>query len=351
MGAPRLSARLAEIATRHGGTLGIDQYMETALYDVEGGFYMRAEGVGGAGRAFATIPSLSPLLGGAIREWARALEGTGPLDLIEVGAGGGHLARAILDAAGWWGRRSLRYRIVEISPKLREAQAALLKGRKVRWHDSVEDALKGTRRAAVISNELVDAFPCKLLRYEHGFWKELRLSWPPEAEAALEAHGLDLDLTPFTACDPLMWPGGIPHGQVVEIHPSFREWMQDWVSGDRRIDILTIDYGDVLPGLYMDRPRGTLRGYFAHQRLTGAALFRGPGTIDLTCDVNFTDLQAWGQSAGLHTVEFIDQAGFLDDWLPEKEKVRHTADLEAVSDPEGAGSAFKVLWQRSGQSQ
>ena len=65
MGAPRLSAKLADIAARSGGTLGVDQYMETALYDVEGGFYCRSDGVGGARRAFATIPSLSPWLGRA----------------------------------------------------------------------------------------------------------------------------------------------------------------------------------------------------------------------------------------------------------------------------------------------
>ena len=323
--------------------------METALYDVEGGFYVRAEGVGGARRAFATIPSLSPLLGRAIWQWAKGLAGRGPLDMVEVGAGGGHLAKAFLDAAGWWGRRSLRYHIVEISPKLREAQAAMLNGRKVVWHDSIEAALGATERTAIISNELVDAFPCQLLRYESGAWRELRLGWPPEGESPLAAHDTDLDLTPFTACDPLMWPGGISEGQVVEIHPAFRDWLHAWARRDRKVDMLTIDYGDPMPELYVDRPQGTLRGYVAHQRLTGAALFRGPGTIDLTCDVNFTDLQAWGQSVGLHTVEFNDQAGFLDAWLPDKEKARHAADLDAISDPDGAGGAFKVLWQRSGK--
>jgi SAM-dependent MidA family methyltransferase len=348
--APRLSAKLAKMAAGHPtGTLGVDDYMETALYDPEGGFYVRAEGVGGPRRAFATIPSLSPLLGRAILAWARALEGRGPLDVVEVGAGGGHLAAAFLDAAGWWGRRSLRYHIVEISPRLREVQAGLLAGRQVVWHDSLKDAVdaseQATGRTAIISNELVDAFPCKLLRYEKGDWRELRLAWPPAGEASLTAHDTDLDLGPFTACDPLMWPGGIPEGQVVEIQPAFRDWLQEWAPAGRPLDVLTIDYGDPVADLYRDRPRGTLRGYVAHQRLTGAALFRGPGTIDLTCDVNFTDLQAWGQSQGLRTVELVDQAGFLARWLPAKEQARHRDDLARITDPDGAGAAFKVLWQ------
>lgn len=322
--------------------------METALYDVEGGFYCRADGVGGARRAFATIPSLSPLLARAIWRWAKALEGRGPLDVIEVGAGGGHLAKAILEAAGWWGRLRVRYHIVEISPRLREVQAAVLEGRRVVWHDSIEAALEATDRTAIISNELVDAFPCRSLRYEGGAWRERRLAWPPVGDPELNTHDLDLDLTPFTACDPLMWPGGIPEGQVVEIHPAFRDWLAAWAERAKGIEVLTIDYGDTMPDLYRDRPRGTLRGYLAHQRMTGAALFRGPGTLDLTADVNFTDLQAWGQSHGLRTVELTDQAGFLDRWLPDREKARHAADLEAISDPDGAGGAFKVLWQRSG---
>ena len=55
MGAPRLSAKLAGKAAAHPtGTLGVDDFMTTALYDVEGGFYMRAEGVGGARQDGAT---------------------------------------------------------------------------------------------------------------------------------------------------------------------------------------------------------------------------------------------------------------------------------------------------------
>jgi len=33
--------------------------------------------------------------------------------------------------------------------------------------------------------------------------------------------------------------------------------------------MLTIDYGDTCPALYLRRPRGTLRAYAHHQRLEG----------------------------------------------------------------------------------
>jgi len=334
-------------AAHHTGTLGVDDFMATALYDPDGGYYMRADDIGGMRRDFSTIPSLSPLLGRAVARWALALAGRGPLDIIEVGAGGGHLAAAILAGAGWWARRSLRYHIVEVSPRLRVAQQNLLKGRKVTWHDSVAAAVAGCTNPVVISNELVDAFPCRLLRYEGDEWVELRVAWPPSAEDPLRPLAItDPDLDRFSALQPKNWDGGvIPTGQVVEIHPSYREWLTAWASGLNGLNHLTIDYGDVLPGLYSGRPNGSLRGYFSHQRLTGGAVFRAPGQVDLTADVNFTDLESWGRGCGMNTVVLTDQAGFLETWLPARAKKKAASEWAAITDPDGAGGAFKVLWQ------
>lgn len=346
----RLSGVLVELASRHPtGTLRFDEFMGTALYDPAGGYYTRAETIGGGRRDFSTIPSLSPLLGQAIMRWALSLRDSGraPLDIIEVGAGGGHLAEAILASAGWWARRGIRYRIVEISPRLRLAQQSLLARRQVIWHDTVDEAVGAAARPVVISNELVDAFPCRLLRFEDGDWREVRLPWPPENEHPLESHPLE-DLAPsgFSALHPENWKGGrIPEGQIIEVQPAYRDWLEEWVVNARDLHHLTIDYGDTVPGLYLDRPRGTFRGYFAHQRLTGAAVLRAPGKVDLTCDVNFSDIEAWGRECGLRTVAALTQADFLRRWLPGRHTSNPDGRLKNIMNPEGAGGAFKVLWQ------
>jgi hypothetical protein len=72
-----------------------------------------------------------------------------------------------------------------------------------------------------------------------------------------------------------------------------------------------------MPDLYRDRPRGTLRGYVAHQRLTGAALFHGPGTIDLTdsADTNNPLLQFFYLPSG--DVLFANNRTTLDLRAPE----------------------------------
>jgi SAM-dependent MidA family methyltransferase len=199
----------------------------------------------------------------------------------------------------------------------------------------------------VLSNELVDAFPCRCLRFVEGSWRELRLPWPPPANGPLSAHPLEgLATAEFTALQPENWPGKtVPEGQIVEIHASYRDWLGEWAAQASGLDHLTIDYGDVIPALYQGRPAGTLRGYMAHQRLTGGAVWRAPGKVDLTCDVNFTDLEKWGCELGLSTVDLTDQAGFLAHWLPGKLTADPAAELAAIMDPDGAGGAFKVLWQ------
>jgi len=345
-----LSMQLGDVAAGHPtGTLRVDEYMSVALYDPEDGYYTRAVAIGGHRRDFSTIPSLSPLLGRAVARWALSLPDRGrePLDIIEVGAGGGHLAATILQAAGWWTRRRIRYRIVEVSPGLRRAQQERLAGRRVTWHATVAEAVAAAKFPVVISNELVDAFPCRLLRYERGSWRELRLPWPRSVDQALQSHPLEnLEAAWFSALRPENWADGIiPEGQVIEVQPSYRQWLEEWASLPRGVHHLTIDYGEPMPQLYSDRPAGTLRGYLAHQRLTGDAVLRAPGKIDITCDVNFTDLDSWGRECGLKTVELTDQEGFLGRWLPAELTENPDNELAALMDSAGAGSAFKILWQ------
>jgi hypothetical protein len=66
--------------------------------------------------------------------------------------------------------------------------------------------------------------------------------------------------------------------------------------------MLTIDYGDIMPALHHRRLLGSMRGYAAHQRLTGQDIYQAPGRCDLTADVNFSDLEKWGLALGWQTL-------------------------------------------------
>jgi SAM-dependent MidA family methyltransferase len=80
--------------------------------------------------------------------------------------------------------------------------------------------------------------------------------------------------------------------------------------------MLTIDYGDTMPILYHRRPQGSLRGYAAHQLLSGAEIYQAPGRCDITADVNFSDLQAWGESLSWGCIPPSKLATFLGPELP-----------------------------------
>src|SRR5262245_41898678 len=74
------------------GPISFRDFMETALYDPEEGYYSRGARIGEGGD-FATSPSISPLFARTIarrfRKETEAFEGT--VDFVEAGAGGGDL--------------------------------------------------------------------------------------------------------------------------------------------------------------------------------------------------------------------------------------------------------------------
>jgi len=348
------------------GPVTVETYLAAALYHRQVGYYMHRATVGGRYGDFATSATLHPALGRAIARWAAASRpsGSGRWHLIEVGAGTGDLAAAIFAGLHWWQRRRLHYHVVEISPPLRRRQRERLDGRRVEWHDSVATAVAAAAgRALVISNELVDAFPCRQLVWEDGRWCERLVA--PIAPIAPIAHGhahgpaaQGRNVAPvvgaparqtdgYTALAGKSWPdGAIPVGQIVEIHASYRRWLAEWVPQLRAGALLTIDYGDTMPALYHRRPAGTLRAYFQHQRFTGDEAFARFAGQDVTCDVNFGDLVNWGDELDLVTENLTDQRAFLEQWNRGYRRVAAQSPAAAfLGDREGAGGAFKVLIQ------
>lgn len=322
-------AFLLGLQERLGGSIPFEQWMQEALYHEKYGYYTaNIKGIGRGGD-FTTWPALQSSLAGAIADWLLQHRPARKFHLIEVGAGGGHLAESLLRIIGWWNRP--HYHIVEISPVLRAAQRKRV-GRSVIWHDSMAAAVAASGgEALIISNELVDAFPCRVFQKQEAGWRELALriedgraveAWreSPLPESSVFAHD---------------WP----IGQRVEVQPSFASWQKEWVSAWRAGRMLTIDYGDRSPDIYQRRRNGSLRAYAHQQRLEGSGVYNGFGRRDLTVDVNFTDLVHWGEQNGLKTFGLTSLAQFIGS-RREDDPISQT--LHA---PGGAGQAFLVLDQ------
>jgi SAM-dependent MidA family methyltransferase len=314
--------------------------MAEALHHPRFGYYGAQISTVGARGDFSTSATLSDHLGKSIAAWAisRSREaGWDRIPLIEIGAGSGLLARTILRHLGWFRRLRTDYRIIETSGILKQQQQKLLRRSRVRWHDSVQEALEAFGgRALLFSNELVDAFPCRLFQKTPEGWMELGVSFSPEG-------GLTERLIDRALDDPWFTPfASLPEGQRVERHDAYRHWLSSWSDSWKKGSLLTIDYGDLAPDLYARRPAGSLRGYWKHRRLTGGEVYSRFGKQDLTADVNFSDLMAWGHSMHWSTASYTTQREFLQKWDPKNKS--------GTSNPESgeAWEAFKVLEQNLG---
>ena len=336
---PDLRAFLQQTFSKTGGVMPFENFMAMALYDPQFGYYTTGiESVGGVRGDFATSASLSSGLGRAIGEWIRESEEEyGKLPIIEVGAGNGDLAREVLRSFGWWKRRQVSYHIVDVSEPLREKQQENLKGLPVTWHTGITEALDSVDgRALIFSNELVDAFPAKWFS-----WSEIEQCWLEifvkfDSEKGVEEIFRPLPKGfPDYAYSALQLPE-LEQEQRVEIQPLYQRWLANMTEHWKEGLLLTIDYGGTPEEIYDRRPGGSLRGYYRQERVEGAGIYQRFGKQDLTVDVNFTDLQNWGEEFDLATLSCETQAEFLQRY-------------GEGSDPmagDGPGDSFRVLLQR-----
>jgi SAM-dependent MidA family methyltransferase len=318
-----------------GGVIPVERYMQEALYHPEFGYYARNIRTVGRRGDFATSASLGEALGSSVARWLRTNRLSGSRwNVVEAGAGSGELARTILRRLGLWGRRGLAYHIVETSPVLRAEQQRAIPQFRVQWHDSMAAALAACDgRALIFSNELIDAFPCRLFERRDETWIEVgvRIDGGSVAESAY----------PRTPPQSSALADNAIEGHRVEVHAAAAEWIASWAGAVREARMLTIDYGDTMPGLYHRRPRGTLRAYFHHQRFEGIEVYHRFGKQDLTADANFTDLRDWTERCGWRTLALTSQAEFFAGYGTTHAGL-HDAQL---ADHTGAGAAFKVLIQ------
>ena len=320
---------LLELQKNLGGCIPFERWMHEALYHSKFGYYTANIREFGRRGDFTTWPALNEGLGRAIARWALKNKPSGRWNLIEVGAGSGELGSSIVKTIGWWSRP--RYQIVEISPRLRQIQQRRL-GSSAIWHASVPEALAASDgRALIFSNELADAFPCRVFKKGPAGWRELALR--------IEGGRIVEEWVARSLPDSTAFLHPWPDGQRVEVQESFRMWLREWLPAWQAGSMLTIDYGDTCPALYFRRPGGTLRAYAHHQRLKGQDVYAGFGLRDLTADVNFSDLQ---EEAAFSATTLTTLAEFIamHDLSPGRDCTG-----DALHSPGGAGEAFKVLIQ------
>jgi len=314
-----MQAHLHQHIAAQGGFLPFDQWMQHVLYAPGLGYYAAsATQFGAQGGDFTTAPELTPLFGRSLAaQVAQILRESGSLHVLEFGAGSGALAASLIAALRDLGIAP-HYHILEVSPALRTRQQirlAPLQAR-VQWLDTLPSSFMG----CVIANEVLDAMPATLFRWdEHGQLMELGVV----AQQGLTSHAYQNRDTlaertfalaqrpaPHTLCA-LMTPRMPPHpGYRSECNPQAEAWVRQLGTWLHAGAALLIDYGFPQRTYYHpQRADGTLMCHFRH--FAHADPLIHPGLQDITTHVDFTAMADAALAGGLEILGYTTQARFL----------------------------------------
>jgi len=296
------------------GPITFRAFMEAALYHPRYGYYCTNAGAMSRGGDYVTSPEVHPVFGALVArqlcEMWNVMSSPARFDVLEIGAGTGALARDVLrsPAARDPGfSAALRYRIVETSETLVRAQRTTLAeldlpDGAVEWLDALPPRITG----CVLSNELIDAFPVHRVVREGGELREVYVTnsegrfadmLGPLSKDALRRYFNDLRLLPGDGC-------------YAEVNLDAVRWMEEVARAIERGYALTFDYGYEARDLYAPwRRDGTLLCFY--RQAASSDPYQRIGKQDMTASVNFTTLMRAGESAGLRTIAFTDQASFL----------------------------------------
>jgi SAM-dependent MidA family methyltransferase len=313
------------LADSSGGIFRWEALMQLALHDPEVGYYGRQVSDVGRQGDFSTAATLNSSLAYSISGWLKqeAQEVGKKLPWIEIGPGSGKLAHDVLKSSGLLQGWLQPIHLIETSSPLQIKQQQELRHRKALWHTSPESALQTCLgRAMIFTNELADAFPCRVFRKSDSHWEEWHLEWKNKVLREVWLPCQDL---PESTAFHQEWETG----QRVEVHESFHRWLESWLPYWKSGSLVIIDYGGDPSAIYDRRPGGTLRGYWRQERIEASGIFQRLGAQDLTADVNFADLRNCLNRADVKKIKESSLGEFCQLYAP-KEKPTPGADAFRV---------------------
>jgi len=292
-----------------GGWIPFADYMNAVLYAPGLGYYVAGARKFGAQGDFVTAPELTPLFGRTLAcQLAQVIEEIQDSEIIELGPGSGRLCVDVLAALAEQNALPARYRLLEVSPELRERQRENISATlpdhlaRVEWIDRLPERWRG----AVVVNEVLDALPVHLVVRRGGdlFERGVTLDAAGHlalADRALASPGLrERARTRFPALS----------DYVSELNPTAEALVASLAQRCARGVMVLIDYG--FPGAeyyHPQRDQGTLMVHYRHRAFSDP-LFR-PGLADLTAHVDFSAMARAAVASGLTVAGFATQARFL----------------------------------------
>jgi len=305
-----LLKKLRSLIAQHDGCLPFDIYMEAALYEPGIGYYSNGLMPFGEQGDFVTAPESGGLFGRCLaRCIASVLAQLENGVVLELGAGSGTLACAVLRELRSLGTLPQRYCILERSGVMRNLQKQTLQDHPelaslVEWLDELPDQpLNGV----VFGNEVADALPVSRFSWCDGQARTVGVAENGEALALCEREaGEDVAGRIQALAETNTWQCDYRS----EYCPSLAAWVDSLCDCLARGMLLLVDYGYGRREYYHpQRAMGTLMCHYRHQAHADALWF--PGLQDITAFVDFTTIAEAACDAGLRLAGYCSQAAFL----------------------------------------
>lgn len=357
-----LTVRLVERIRRE-GPMPFNQWMKTALYDEEAGYYNRPDLLRwGRKGDYRTSPESSELFAATFaRYFAHLFDELGQPSnwtIVECGAGDGSFAEGVLRTLQTAFPKTFRATQYFIDEKSADA-VARIKHRLAPFSSYVEfshlESLPTLKPGIIFSNELLDAFPVHRLTRRNGKLVELYVSLTPDGRFDWSTGPLFVQgLSEFCLRNEIE----INEGQIIDVSLEIEDWLATVAAKLTNGYLITVDYGEDASTLYRSRARkhGTVRAYSRHSFVE---VLERPGEYDITSTVNWTQVKTVGASLGLSSIKlerldkFLLDTGLLDalelslsSAASDARKLELSTRAREMILPGGMASSFQVLVQK-----
>ncbi|MCP3848994.1 MAG: SAM-dependent methyltransferase [Gammaproteobacteria bacterium] len=359
-----LKQKIQDSIRANGGKITFSDYMNQALYAPGLGYYSAGLKKFGKQGDFITAPEISPLFSQCLALQCIQIMEQGEQDtILEVGAGSGVMAVELLLELEKQSRLPAQYLILELSADLRERQQQAINTHlphiyeRCHWLDCLPEK---PFRGIVIANELLDAMPVHLLKFEQDsileryvsldetgefIWTDDKPENPHLQQFAETIQALHKSLAHLNDK-----PGG---NYTTEVNLQAVDWIKSIADRLESGAILLVDYGYTQQEYYHpQRSMGTLMCHYLHHRHEDP--FYLPGLQDITAHIDFSHIARAATESGLELCGFTTQAHFLmagglveltkdldpEDVLNFAETARQ---IKMLTLPEEMGELFKVI--------
>jgi len=345
-------AHLRRTIAEADGWISFADYMNLVLYAPGLGYYAAGSRKFGASGDFVTAPELTPLFGCTLAgQLAQVIALVSDAEIIELGPGSGRLCADVLTELAERDSLPARYRLLEVSPELRERQREHLAASvpahlsRVEWIDRLPERWRG----AVLANEVLDALPAHLVARRGDEWLERGVAFDGAGALAFVDRGLASRGLRERAQARFPATGDY----VSELNPVAEALVMSLAQRCEQGLVVLVDYGFPAAEYYHpQRDQGTLMVHYRHRAL--ADPFFHPGLSDLTAHVDFSAMAQAGAAGGMSVAGFATQAQFLVNCgvldqlarcgTPDSDEyLRAAGAVHTLTSPAEMGELFKVL--------